>query len=86
MCAMHQAKASSKAVSIPNGGKILGCCSSSPEVTELNVTNAMESNETNHQSKINCSPETDGPVDFFHPNANTSKAFSISPVPKSKRQ
>ena len=85
ICAMHQAKASSKAVSIPNGGKILGCCSSSPEATGLNVTNVMESNETNQQSKVNCSPETDGPVDFFHPNANISTALSISPVTKSKR-
>ncbi|KAK3792526.1 hypothetical protein RRG08_062790 [Elysia crispata] len=82
MCAMHQAKAFPNSASIPNGGKILGCCSSSPEVTELNVTNAMESNETNHQAKISCSPETDGPVHFFHPNANTSNAFSVSTVPK----
>ena len=58
--ARHQANASSESVSIPNGAKTLGLCSSSPEATGLRVTNIMESHETNHQSKVNCSPETDG--------------------------
>ena len=86
MWAKQQTKASSKSVSIPNGGKLLGCCSSSTEATAIKETNVMESHEKNHQSKVNCSVKTDGPVDFVSPNANISNALSILPVTKSKSQ